>query len=236
MYYGYGYGLYFDEPWVIVLLMITMLFAGWAQIKVNSTFNKYSKVKSMRGKTGADAAMEVLRQNAVNDVKIERVSGHLSDHFDPRTNTIRLSDSVYASTSVAAIGVAAHEAGHAVQYAENYAPMKLRASIIPITQIGSKMAMPLIILGLFLTPALTTVGILLFSTVAVFQLVTLPVEFDASRRAIRAFDNGSLLSEDEVRGAKKTLTAAALTYVAALAVAVINLLRIIVRYGGRRND
>lgn len=230
------YGFYYDQPWVIALLLIAMLFAGYAQTKVSSTFNKYSKINNSRGITGAEAARQVLLQSDITDVSIERVSGHLSDHFDPRSNVIRLSDSVYASTSVAAIGVAAHEAGHAVQYAKGYSPMKLRSAIIPATQLGSKLAMPLILLGLFITPELTSVGIILFSLSTVFQLVTLPVEFDASNRAIKALDKGHILGNDELKMAKKTLSAAALTYVAALAVSAIQLLRIIIRYGGRRND
>ncbi|MFI3227044.1 MAG: zinc metallopeptidase [Clostridia bacterium] len=234
MYYM-GYGFMWDEPWVIMLLMVTMIWAGWAQMKVSSTFNKYSKTRNSRGLTGADAAAQVLKNNGIYDVRIERIAGNLTDHFDPTSNVIRLSDSVHSSTSVAALGVAAHEAGHAVQYAKGYSPMKLRAAIIPVANIGSKMAFPLIILGLFITPMLTNVGILLFSTTALFQLVTLPVEFDASNRAIKALADGHILGDDELKMAKQTLSAAAMTYVAALAVSIVQVIRLVVRYGGRRD-
>lgn len=192
---------------------------------------------SYRGITGAESARRVLAANGVYDVKIERISGNLTDHFDPRTNTIRLSDSVYGSTSVAAIGVAAHEAGHAVQYATGYAPMKLRSVIIPVTNIGSNLAMPLILLGIVLgAPFLAELGILAFSFSTLFQLITVPVEFNASRRAIEAIENATT-DENEVKGAKKVLKAAALTYVAALAVSLANLLRLImIVNGGRRRD
>lgn len=233
--FGY-YGFYYDDPIVILMLVAAMLFAFWAQAKVKSTFNKYSKEKNTRGMTGADAARQVLQLNDVSGVKIERVSGKLSDHFDPRGNVIRLSDDVYGSTSVAALGVAAHEAGHAVQYAKGYFPMKIRSAIIPMTNIGSNLSMPLILLGfVFNFEALVSVGIILFSFAALFQLVTLPVEFDASRRAMKALDTGDILYGDELKGARKTLSAAAMTYVAALAVAVVNLIRIIARYGNRRD-
>lgn len=231
----FGYYMW-DEPWVMILLAVTAIWAMYAQWQVSSTFNKYSQVRNARGLTGEKAAEQVLRNSGVNDVRIERISGNLTDHFDPTTNVIRLSDNVYGSTSVAAVGVAAHEAGHAVQYSVGYSPMKLRASIIPITNIGSKLAMPLIILGLFVTPALTNIGILLFSTTALFQLVTLPVEFDASNRAMNALETGHILSSDELKKAKKTLNAAAMTYVAALAMAIVQVIRLVVRYGGRSND
>ena len=234
----------FDWTYV-VLVLPCVIFAMWASSSVNSTFNKYSKQYSSRGITGAQAAERVLRHNGVHGVRIERISGNLTDHFDPKTNVIRLSDSVYDSTSTAAIGVACHEAGHAVQYAQNYGPIKLRAAIIPITNIGSRLAMPLILLGLllgFLGNASYTfiyLGIACFSLSLVFQLVTLPVEFNASNRAIRAIAEGNILTEEELRGAKKTLKAAALTYVAATAAALAQLLRLLVLFGGsnrRRND
>lgn len=182
----------------------------------------------------------MLSANGVSGVRIERVGGNLTDHYDPKTNVIRLSDSVYDSTSTAAIGVACHEAGHAVQYAQHYAPIKLRAAIVPVTNIGSKLAMPLILLGLVLSVfmeysyTLVYVGIACFGLSLVFQLVTLPVEFNASRRALQAIEDASILTEDEQHGAKKTLTAAALTYVAATAVALAQLLRLLVIFGGRR--
>ena len=194
----------------------------------------------MRHITGAEAAQRVLSANGVHGVRIERVSGNLTDHYDTKTNVIRLSDSVHSSTSVAAIGVACHEAGHAVQYAENYGPIKLRAAIIPITNIGSKLAMPLILLGILLSflgnfsYAIVDFGIACFALSLLFQLVTLPVEFNASRRAMQAIESANLLTEEEQLGARKTLKAAAMTYVAATAVALAQLLRLIVLFGGRR--
>ena len=237
--FGYYYG--FDLTY-IVLVLPCVIFAMIANSKVNSTFKKYSKVLSYRRLSGAQAAQRVLSANGVQGVRIERVGGHLSDHYDPRTNVIRLSDSVYDSTSVAAIGVACHEAGHAVQYAQHYAPIKLRAAIIPVTNIGSKLAMPLILLGLLLSFGETVsygfvyAGIACFGLSLVVQLVTLPVEFNASHRAMTAISEGGLLSEEEQKGARRTLTAAAMTYVAATAVALAQLLRLIVLFGGRRRD
>ncbi len=234
--YYYGYG--FDWTYVTLVLPCILL-SLWASSNVNSTFKKYSKQFSRRNITGADAALRVLRANGVSGVRIERVSGNLTDHFDPRTNVICLSENVYGNTSTAAIGVACHEAGHAVQYAVGYAPIKLRAAIIPVTNFGSKLAMPLILLGLLFTAFSDTLiyaGIACFGLSLVFQLVTLPVEFNASRRALQAIEEGGILTEEEQRGAKKTLTAAALTYVAATAVALAQLLRLISLFGGRRRD
>ena len=234
-YYGYG----FDWTYLVLVLPCIIL-SMWASSSVNSTFKRYSSVLSYRRITGADAAQRVLYANGVRGVQIQRVSGNLTDHYDPRTNVIRLSDSVYNSTSVAAIGVACHEAGHAVQYAQNYAPIKLRAAIIPITNIGSKLAMPLILIGILLSflgnfsYALVYLGIAAFGLSLVFQLVTLPVEFNASRRAIQAIEAGNILTDEELRGARKTLKAAAMTYVAATDVALAQLLRLIVLFGGRR--
>ena len=199
-YYGY-YGI---DMYYIVLVLPCVLFAFWAQNKVNSTFNRYSRVQNLRGLTGAQAAEAVLRYNGVSGVRIEYVSGKLTDHFDPRSNVIRLSSAVYSSTSVASIGVAAHEAGHAVQYAIGYAPIKLRAAIIPLTQFGSMAAMPLLILGLILnTSTLVTIGIAAFGLSTLFQLVTLPVELDASRRALQTIQQNGLLTADEYPMAKK---------------------------------
>jgi Zn-dependent membrane protease YugP len=235
----YYYG--FDMTYVILVLPCLIL-AMWASANVNSTFKKYSKVHSIRRITGAEAAQRVLSANGVTGVRIERIRGNLTDHYDPRSNVIRLSDSVYDSTSTAAIGVACHEAGHAVQYAQHYAPIKLRAAVIPATNIGSKLAMPLILLGILLSNMghmsywLVYAGIACFSLSLVFQLITLPVEFNASRRAMLAIDEASTLTETERQGARKTLTAAALTYVAATAVALMQLLRLILLFGGRRND
>ena len=240
--YPYFYG--FD--WTYLALVIpSMILALWASASVNRTFQKYAKKSSIRGITGAQAAQYVLTGNGVSGVTIERVQGNLTDHYDPRTNVIRLSSNVYNSTSIAAIGVACHEAGHAVQHAKNYAPIRIRTAIIPITNFGSKLAMPLILLGVLISSVadysytLVYAGILCFSLSLVFQLVTLPVEFNASRRAIAAISDQSLLNDEEIKGAKKTLTAAALTYVAAVAVSLAQLLRLILLFGGggrRRND
>ena len=233
-YYYYG----FDWTYLVIVLPCILL-SMWASSSVNSTFNKYSKIHSSRNLTGAEAAQRVLSANGVRGVRIERVSGNLTDHFDPKTNVIRLSDSVYGSTSVAAIGVAAHEAGHAVQYAQNYGPIKVRAAIIPITNIGSKLAMPLILAGILfsflgtLSNTLVYLGIAAFSLSLVFQLVTLPVEFNASRRAMESIENSGLLSRDEQQGAKKTLKAAAMTYVAATAVALAQVARLLILFSGR---
>ncbi len=237
MYYPYYYG--FDWTYIVLVLPCIIL-SLWASANVNSTFKKYSKQFSSRHLTGAEAAQRVLSANGVRGVRIDRVSGNLTDHFDPKTNVIRLSDSVYSSTSTAAIGVACHEAGHAVQYAEDYAPIKLRAAIIPVTNFGSKIAMPLILLGIVCTflgefsTMLVYLGIAAFGMSLVFQLVTLPVEFNASRRAMAAIESANILTEEEQRGARKTLTAAAMTYVAATAVALAQLLRLILIFGGRR--
>ena len=229
-YYFYDYSYFlFMFPALIISL--------YAQYKVSSTFKKYSKVRNLRNITGAEAARRVLFNSGINDVKIERVSGNLTDHFDPRTKVIRLSDSVYNSTSVSAVGVAAHEAGHAVQYEVGYAPIKIRGALIPVTQFGSTVSIPLLIIGL-LFPAyglLVTAGIILFSFSVLFQLVTLPVEFNASRRAIEILDKTGLLYDEELKGARKVLSAAALTYLAAMITAVLTLLRLIFIFG-RRND
>jgi len=235
--YYYGYG--FDRTYLLLVLPCILL-SLWASGNVNATFKKYSKQYSQRRLTGAEAAQRVLRDNGVTGVRIEHVSGNLTDHYDPRTNVIRLSDGVYGNTSTAAIGVACHEAGHAVQYAVGYAPIKLRAAIIPMTNFGSKIAMPLILLGILfsafgmMAETLVYLGIACFGLSLVFQLVTLPVEFNASRRALQAIEGANLLTEEEQRGARKTLTAAALTYVAATAVALAQLVRLIAMFGGRR--
>ena len=233
--------MYFDWTY-IVLVLPCVIFSLIASSSVNSTFKKYSQQFSRRGITGAQAAERVLRANGVYGVQITHVSGNLTDHFDPKTNVIRLSDSVYGSTSTAAIGVACHEAGHAVQYAQGYAPIKLRAAIIPVTNLGSKLAMPLILIGLLLSAfesvsyGFVYLGIACFGLSLVFQLITLPVEFNASRRAICAIEDGEILTTEEQKGAKKTLTAAAMTYVAATAVALAQLLRLLVIFGRRRDD
>ncbi|MDD3430246.1 MAG: zinc metallopeptidase [Oscillospiraceae bacterium] len=224
------------DPYYIILVIPAMIFAAWAQMKVKSTFHKYSNVKMDSGLTGAAAARAILDRNGLTNVQIEHVAGNLSDHYDPRTNVVRLSDSVYNSNSVAAVGVAAHECGHAVQHAEGYFPIKIRTAIIPITQIGSNLAMPLVILGLFMgLEMLVNIGIILFASVALFQLVTLPVEFNASSRAVATLSQSGMVDNFEENGVKKVLTAAALTYVAALFVALANLLRLIALANRRRD-
>lgn len=228
----WGFDIYY-----FVLIIPAMLFALWAQARVSSTFNRYSAQRTRNGMTGAQAAEAVLRACGVQGVRIERVGGNLTDHFDPRAGVIRLSQSVYDSPTVAAVGVAAHEAGHAAQYAEGYGPIKLRNAIIPVTQIGSSLAWPLLIIGLlFNYESLFFAGILFFMLAVVFQLVTLPVEFNASARAISVLGEGGYLSPEEMPGAKKTLSAAAMTYVAALAVSIAQLLRLLLLFGGRRDD
>ena len=232
---------YYGFDWTyLVLVLPCVIFSLWASSSVNSTFQKYSQQLSVRRITGAQAAQRVLSHNGVSGVRIERISGNLTDHYDPTTNVIRLSDSVYDATSTAAIGVACHEAGHAVQYAQHYTPIKLRAAIIPLTNFGSKIAMPLILLGLVLTflgsfsTVLVYLGIACFGLSLVFQLITLPVEFDASNRAMKAIETAGILTEEEQQGARKTLKAAAMTYVAATAVSLAQLLRLVVLFGGRR--
>ena len=235
--YFYGFDTYY-----LLLVLPCVILSLWASSSVKSTFRKYSGQLSVRHITGADAARRVLSANGVHDVRIERVAGDLTDHYDPSANVIRLSNAVYDSTSTAAIGVARHEAGHAVQYAQSYAPIKIRAAIIPVTNIGSKLAMPLIMLGVVLTflgsmsYLFIYLGIIAFSLSLVFQLVTLPVEFNASRRAMEAIERAEILTAEERKGARKTLTAAAMTYVAATAVALAQLLRLIMIFGRRRRD
>lgn len=237
------FGLFWGDTTILVLIP-AMIFAFWAQLRVNSTFKKYAKVPSRCGLTGAEAARRVLDANGLRHVTIERVHGHLTDHFDPKAGVIRLSDATYASTSVAAIGVAAHEAGHAVQHAEGYVPIKVRAAIIPLTRFGSFLAMPLFLIGLIMARGsdldygigtiFMVTGILFFSFSTLFQLVTLPTEFNASARAMRALEDGGLLADDELPGAKATLSAAAMTYVAALASSLASLLRLILIFNRRR--
>ena len=236
-YYFYG----FDWTYLYIVLPCLIL-AMLASAKVNSTFRRYSKQISIRHITGKDAAMRVLQANGITNIRVERVSGNLTDHFDPKSNVIRLSNSVYDSASTAAIGVACHEAGHAVQYAQEYFPIKVRSAIIPITNIGSRLAMPLILLGVLFgvggaySYTLVYIGIACFALSLLFQLVTLPVEFNASRRAMQAIEDTGLLTDEEQRGARKTLTAAARTYVAAVAVAAAQLFRLILLFGGRRRN
>ena len=226
MYHGYYYG--FDTTYLL-LVVPALLIALIAQIQVKSAFSRYARVRCTSGLTGAQAAQRILQANGITDV--------LTDHFDPQAKVIRLSDEVYGVASIAAVGVAAHEAGHAVQYATDYAPIRIRAAIIPATRIGSNLSWPLLIAGLiFNWSVLVWAGILLFGLVTVFQLVTLPVEFNASRRALAAIESRNLLTDDELRGARSVLRAAAMTYVAALLVSFAQLLRLILLYGNRRRD
>lgn len=228
---------YYFDTYYWIILVPAMLIALLAQINVSSTFNRYSRIASRRGLTGAQAAEEVLKAHGVYGVRITRVSGKLTDHYDPRTNTIRLSDAVYGSTSIASVGVAAHEAGHAVQYAQEYGPIKLRGAIIPVCNFSSQISILLIILGFAMySRPLFAVGVVLFSVATFFQVVTLPVEFNASRRAIQSLQSTQLLDDQELRGAKKVLGAAAMTYVAALLVSIAQLLRYVLAFNSRRRD
>ena len=230
---------YYDTIYWIVLIPVLIL-SVYAQIKVSSTFNRYGKVANRRRITGAQAAYEVLRSNGVTGVDIRPCSGSLTDHYDPRSNTIYLSQPVYNAATVSAVGVAAHEAGHAVQYAQAYGPIQVRSAIIPVTQFGSKFAFIALMLGLVLySQPVFALGIALFGLTALFQLVTLPVEFNASARALRTIDGALRLDEEERRGAKRVLTAAALTYVAALLMSLVQLLRYLLIFasrGGNRRD
>lgn len=225
--------MYWDST--IIILIPAIIFSIAAQIMVKSAFSEYSKVRNSRGLTGADAAREILDRNGLTNVRIEHISGSLTDHYDPKANVIRLSDDVYGSATVAAVGVAAHEAGHAVQYAEGYYPIKIRNAIIPVTRFGSSLSTPLVILGLALSwDFLITAGILLFCAVVLFQAITLPVEFNASGRALKTLRSSHFLEDDEMKGARSVLTAAAMTYVAAMLSALLSLVRLLVISGRRR--
>lgn len=227
---------WFYDYWYIVLVMPAIIFSMITSISVQSTFNKYSRVRSSRGITGAEAARRVLDANGLYSVKIAPVRGELTDHYNPKDNTIYLSESVYNNPSTAAIGVAAHEAGHAVQHAKEYLPIKIRTAIVPATNFASKLSIPLIILGLLFSASglivLAYAGVACFAMSTVFQLVTLPTEFNASRRALNALSSYGILSRDELGDAKKVLSAAAMTYVAALAVSLMQLLRLLLIVGG----
>ena len=218
---------YFD-PWYLLLVLPAVILAGIAQLWVQSTFRKSSKVGTLRGVTGREASEEIQRRNGIT-LPVERVGGNLTDHYDPRTNVIRLSDPVYGVNSVAAVGVAAHETGHALQYAKGYAPIRLRAAILPVTQIGSTLSPYLVLLGLLFETMnfLAWAGIFLFGLSVLFQLITLPVEFNASARALKALSEGGMMTSEELAGARKVLTAAAMTYVAALFVSLMSLFRLI---------
>ena len=231
MFYWYGI------DWTyLVLVLPAMIFALIAQGMVTSTFNKYAKKATRCGMTGYQAANMILEENGIHDVRIERISGNLNDHFDPKAGVIRLSDATYASTSAAAVGVAAHEAGHAVQHAKQYTPIQIRSAIIPITNIGSKLTFPLILIGALLSfQPLVTIGIAFFALSTVFQLVTLPVEFNASKRAMQALRASGRMDSDELTASRKVLTAAAMTYVAALTVSLMQLIRLMIIFGRRRD-
>ena len=224
----------------LILVLPAVIFSLWASIRVNTTFKKYSKIRSMRGITGAEAARRVLDANGLQHIRIEQIPGNLTDHYDPRSDVIRLSESVYGKTSVAAVGVACREAGHAVQHAENYAPVKIRAAMIPVTNIDSRRAIPLIRLGILLNSlasapeflVIAYIGVACYGLCTLFQLVTLPTEFDASRRALRCIESYGILGSEEIGGARRVLTAAAMTYVAALAVSLMQLLRLFLMVSG----
>ena len=232
MQYGY-YGYYFDPTYILIIIAaIISLIAQW---RVNSAFSKYSRVASMSGMTGAQAARMILQSNGINDVSVQRISGKLTDHYNPSTKVLNLSESVYGSTSVAAIGVAAHECGHAIQHARGYFPLSLRTALVPVANIGSQLSWVFIIVGAILSfnQTLITIGIIMFSAAVLFQLVTLPVEFNASARALEQLESNGILYRDEVSQTRKVLSAAALTYVAAAATAILQLLRLIILFGGR---
>jgi len=234
------------DPLYLILVLPAVLFSLWASAKVKNTYSKYSQVRNASGMTGTEAAKAVLEANHVYGVRIEHVSGNLTDHYDPKENVIRLSDTVYSSATPAAVGVAAHEAGHACQYAQNYAPIKIRAAIVNVTNIGSKLSIPMIIIGLVLMNVaslsaisdvfygIAVLGVLMYGMCVVFQLVTLPTEFNASHRAVKTIEQCGLLTTEEQKCAKKVLTAAALTYVAALAVSLAQFLRLLLMVTGRR--
>ncbi|MBO5904347.1 MAG: zinc metallopeptidase [Clostridia bacterium] len=238
------FGLFMGD-WTLIPVLIAMIFTFIAQFNVKNTFEKYKKVRNRRNMTGAEAARRILDANGLSHIRVERIAGNLTDHYDPRANVIRLSDSVYSSPTAAAVGVAAHEAGHAVQHAQKYLPIKIRAAIIPITNIGSKLSIPLFLIGSILAYAtaipsplatpLMLAGIICFSFSTLFQLVTLPTEFNASARAMATLRDSAMLDSGELKAARKVLTAAALTYVAALAYSLVYLLRLILIFNGNRD-
>lgn len=234
-----GHYYYYWDP-TYILVVIGTIICMIASAKVKTTFNKYSQYRSYSGMNGAQVAQRVLEAAGIYDVTVRHVSGNLTDHYDPSTKTVNLSDPVYNSYSVAALGVAAHECGHAIQHAKNYAPLSLRSALVPVANFGSMLAWPLILIGLFINGRSSTLiidlGIVLFSAAVLFQLVTLPVEFDASRRALVMLRTQNILSDDELKNTRKVLKSAAFTYVASAAAAILQLLRIILLVGGRRDD
>lgn len=231
----YGYRYYFDPTYILILIGVVISLL--ASAKVKSTFAKYSKVRSMSGLTGAQAAERILRNAGIFDVSVQRISGQLTDHYDPKNKVLRLSDSVFGETSVAAIGVAAHECGHAIQHNKEYAPLKIRTALVPVANFGATLSWPLILVGVLLSwsQPLITLGIILFCAAVLFQLVTLPVEFNASNRAVKILASTGILSDREVSQTKQVLGAAALTYVAAAAASILQLLRLIILFGGNRD-
>lgn len=232
--YGMGYGYGFDPT--ILLVLIGVALSLWAQGRVNSAFSRYSKVRSRTGMTGAEAARRLLNSQGIYDVTVRAVAGSLTDHYDPRTKTVNLSEAVYGASSVAAIGVAAHECGHAMQHNEEYGPLRFRSALVPVANLGSRISWPLILIGIIfggLGSPLVQIGILMFTLAVLFQLVTLPVEFNASNRAVKLLDSQGILASDEVSGTRKVLSAAALTYVAAAATSILQLLRLVILFGGR---
>lgn len=229
---------YYDGTYILVLIGVVLSLL--ASAKVKSTFARYSKVRSYSGMTGREAAEQILHRNGIYDVQVIRIAGNLTDHYDPRNKTLALSDPVYNSTSVAAIGVAAHECGHAVQHDVGYLPLSIRGALVPVANFGSTLSWPLILIGLFINGQMSAVlinlGILLFTAAVLFQIVTLPVEFNASHRAVKALGTTGMLREDEVKGVRSVLTAAALTYVASAAAMILQLLRLLILTGGRRGN
>ena len=227
--------MFYFDVYYLYLVVPALILSMYAQFKVSSAFTKYSKIISQRGYTGAQVARKILDLNGLTNITVERVSGNLTDHYDPQKKVVRLSDSVYSSNSVAALGVAAHETGHAIQHSTSYAPLKIRTAIFPVVNISSRLAIPLAILGFILgAPTLVDFGIILFSAVVAFQTITLPVEFNASTRALKILEGTAILSDDETKCAKKVLTAAALTYLAAALTSLANLARLILLNNRRR--
>lgn len=230
-----GFGYYWDPTYILVIVGALICMA--ASMRVKSTYAKYSQIRSMSGLTGAQAAQRILQAAGISDVAVMKVAGNLTDHYDPRNKTLNLSESVYASSSVAAVGVAAHECGHAIQHQQSYAPLNIRSMLVPVAQFGSGASWIIIILGIILSAQpLLTLGIVLFSAAVLFQLVTLPVEFNASSRALRMLEYQNILYGDEIVQTKKVLSAAALTYVASAAAAILQLLRLVILFGGRHDD
>lgn len=237
VYYGYGYGYGYYDP-TIILIIIAAVIAMLAQARVKSAFSKYSKVMSKTGMTGAMAAERLLKSQGIYDVSVQRVAGNLTDNYNPKNKTLNLSELVYDSSSIASVGVAAHECGHAIQHSQGYAPLAIRSAIVPAASLGSKLSWVFIIAGIFMgsNQVLINIGIFAFSLAVIFQLVTLPVEFNASSRALILLNENGILYDSEVKQTKKVLSAAALTYVAAAAASVLQLVRLLMLFGGRRRD